>query len=182
MQCVAAAAESGEYQQLPERRRKGQSKANSWNNGAGKGANATGGCGGNGKGANSDSAAGASTSTTTGPTTAAAANKAGATAEEEDHRDPAERVKEIRAEEDRLRRARGQYPRMVATIDNELAQLSEEWGRLQPLGVNLQAAAGRTAHARAALSRAREKKVQAAKELRAHVEAFKNSEKEVDEA
>ncbi len=102
------------------------------------------------------------------------------------HKEPSERIKEIRAEEERLRRARGQFsdtnPRMLATIDNELAQLSAERETLQPLEVNLQAAAGKTAHARAALAKARERRDQAAKDLRAKIDAYKDVEREVKEA
>ncbi len=116
----------------------------------------------------------------------AAAAKPSAATEEEDHRDPVERVREIRTEEDRLRRARSQFlesnPRMVATIDRELETLSLEREKLQPLEVNLQAVAGRTAHARGAVAKAKEKKALAAKELRTHIESFKAAEKEVAEA
>ncbi len=101
-------------------------------------------------------------------------------------KDPTERVKEIRAEEERLRKARSQFvdvnPRMVAVIDSEMASLGAEREKLQPLEINLQAAAGRTANARASLAKARERKETAAKELRAKLEAFHAAEKEVKEA
>ncbi len=71
---------------------------------------------------------------------------------------------------------------MLATIDSELAQLSAERETLQPLEVNLQAAAGKTAHARAALAKAREKRDQAARDLRAKIDAYKDTEREVKEA
>ncbi len=71
---------------------------------------------------------------------------------------------------------------MVATIDQELEALSSEREKLQPLEVNLQAAAGRTAHARAALAKAKEKKAQAAKELRSQIESFTAAEKVVADA
>ncbi len=119
------------------------------------------------------------------PTTAAAG---GASSEDgaNTHKEPSERVKEIRAEEERLRRARSQFsdtnPRMLATIDDELAQLSAERETLQPLEVNLQAAAGKTAHARAALAKAREKRDQAARDLKAKIDAYKDVEREVKDA
>ncbi len=101
-------------------------------------------------------------------------------------KDPTERVKEIRAEEERLRKARSQFvdvnPRMVAVIDSEMASLSAEREQLQPLEINLQAAAGRTANARASLAKARERKETAAKELRARLEAYHAAEREVKEA
>ncbi len=71
---------------------------------------------------------------------------------------------------------------MLATIDSELAQLSAERETLQPLEVNLQAAAGKTAHARAALAKAKERREQAAKDLRAKIDLYKESEQEVKEA
>ncbi len=101
-------------------------------------------------------------------------------------KDPSERVKEIRSEEERLRKARAQFldvnPRMVAVIDDELANLGTEREQLQPLEINLQAAAGRTANARASLAKARERKDAAAKELRAKLDAYHAAEKEVKEA
>ncbi len=104
----------------------------------------------------------------------------------EDQRDPAERVKEIRAEEERLRRTKSQFsetnPRITALVDEELATLAAERERLQPLEVNLQAAAGRTAHARAFLAKAREKREAAAKVLREKLDALKEADKEVEDA
>ncbi len=101
-------------------------------------------------------------------------------------KDPTGRVKEIRLEEDRLKKTRAQLvdvnPRMLVFIDSELAKLSSERERLQPLEINLQAAAGRTANARAGLAKAKERKEAAAKELRSKLEAFRNAEKEVKEA
>ncbi len=166
----------------PSPSKQGAAKAqqSAWYKGAGKGTAAASWAG---KGA-SDNATGG------GAPPAAAASPAPTTAkpaaEEDEPKDPTERVREIRSEEDRLRRARSQFldvnPRMVTTIDKELEMLAAERERLQPLEVNLQAAAGRTAHARAALAKAKEKKVQAAKELRARIESFKNAEKDVAEA
>ncbi len=71
---------------------------------------------------------------------------------------------------------------MLSVIDEELAKLGSERERLQPLEVNLQAAAGRTAHARAALSKAKEKRTVAAGELRAQMEKYKIADKEVADA
>ncbi len=71
---------------------------------------------------------------------------------------------------------------MLAVIDEELEKLTLERERLQPLEVNLQAAAGRTAHARAALSKAKEKRTLAASELRAHMEKYKLADKDVVDA
>ncbi len=104
----------------------------------------------------------------------------------DDQRDPAERIKEIRAEEERLRRTKAQFaetnPRVTALVDEELAALAAEREKLQPLEVNLQAAAGRTAHARAFLAKAREKREVAAKSLREKLDALKEADKEVEEA
>ncbi len=119
------------------------------------------------------------------PAAAAAAAKP-ATAEENEQVDPAERVREIRTEEEKLRRTRGQYadnnPRMLAVIDGELEKLASEREKLQPLEVNLQAAAGRTAHARAALAKAKERRTLAASELRSQMEKYKLADKEVTDA
>ncbi len=154
-----------------------------WQKGANKGAAAYGSW--TGKGAN-ENAPGGGTAPAAAASPVPTPAKPGAATEEDEQRDPTERVREIRGEEDRLRRARGQFldvnPRMVATIDKELEMLASERERLQPLEVNLQAAAGRTAHARAALAKAKEKKTQAAKELRARIDAFKSAEKDVAEA
>ncbi len=121
-------------------------------------------------------------STTTGGATPAAKTSA----EEAEQQDPAERVREIRAEEEKLRRSRAQFaesnPRMLEAIDRELESLAAEREKLQPLEVNLQAAAGRTAHARAFLAKAKERKVQAAKELRTCMDKYRNADKEVAEA
>ncbi len=121
--------------------------------------------------------------------TLAAAAPAGGAATAEDGtevQDPVERVKEIRAEEERIRKTKAQFtesnPRIVATLDSELAALASERERLQPLEVNLQAAAGRTAHARAHLAKVKEKRDAAAKLLREKMEALKEADKEVDEA
>ncbi len=150
--------------------------------GAGKG-NGSNGAWSAGKGAASDSATG--TSSSTGPASPPAAAKPNR-AEDDDPLDPAERVREIRTEEEKLRRTRGQYvennPRMLAVIDEELEKLASEREKLQPLEVNLQAAAGRTAHARAALSKAKEKRTQAASELRSYMEKYKLADKEVTDA
>jgi hypothetical protein len=100
--------------------------------------------------------------------------------------DPAERIKEIRTEEERIRKSKAQFtdsnPRIVAMLDAELAALAAERERLQPLEVNLQAAAGRTAHARAHLAKIKEKREAAAKSLRERIEALKEADKEVEEA
>ncbi len=100
--------------------------------------------------------------------------------------DPAERIKEIRAEEERIRKSKSQFaetnPRIVATLDAELAALASERERLQPLEVNLQAAAGRTAHARAHLAKTKEKREIAARALREKMEALKEADREVEEA
>ncbi len=107
-------------------------------------------------------------------------------ADENEQTDPTERVRGIRNEEEKLRRTRGQYsennPRMLAFIDEELQKLAAEREKLQPLEVNLQAAAGRTAHARAALAKAKEKRTAAASELRASMAKYKLADKEVSEA
>ncbi len=106
--------------------------------------------------------------------------------EDSEQTDPTERVREIRNEEEKLRRTRGQYtennPRMLAFIDEELQKLAAEREKLQPLEVNLQAAAGRTAHARAALAKAKEKRTAAASELRASMAKYKSADKDVSEA
>ncbi len=158
-------------------------KSGTWGKGTGKGPATTNAW--NGKGV-SEGAAGAATHGAPGATQAPAAAKPAPANEEEEARDPAERVREIRSEEEKLRRARGQFadnnPRMVAAIDAELEQLATEREKLQPLEVNLQAAAGRTANARASLSKAKEKRTQAAKELRTYIEAYKAAEKDVAEA
>ncbi len=118
----------------------------------------------------------------------AAATAGGATAEDDstEVQDPVERVKEIRAEEERIRKSKAQFtdsnPRIVAALDTELAALASERERLQPLEVNLQAAAGRTAHARAHLAKVKERRDAAAKVLREKVEALKEADREVDEA
>ncbi len=121
------------------------------------------------------------TSIATAPATGAAVADEGV-----EGQDPAERVKEIRAEEERIRKSKAQFtdsnPRIVATLDAELAALASERERLQPLEVNLQAAAGRTAHARAHLAKTKERREAAAKALREKVEALKDADKEVEEA
>ncbi len=138
--------------------------------------------GGDGSGSNVGKGVPPAASQTPPPPTAAGCSDEAASQGKE----PSERVKEIRAEEERLRRARSQFadsnPRMLATIDSELAQLSAERETLQPLEVNLQAAAGKTAHARAALAKAKEKREQAAKDLRAKIDLYKETEREVKEA
>ncbi len=145
--------------------------------GGGGGINGT---GGGGKGGQEPRA------TTT--TYAAAAATAHATAADEnvETHDPAERIKEIRAEEERIRKSKAQFadtnPRIVATLDAELATLASERERLQPLEVNLQAAAGRTAHARAHLAKVKERREAAAKTLREKMEALKEADREVEEA
>ncbi len=150
--------------------------------GTGKGGGNNGAWGG-GKGSTADGASGASPPPASTPATAATKPN---TTEESETADPAERVREIRAEEEKLRRTRGQYvennPRMLSVIDQELEKLAAERERLQPLEVNLQAAAGRTAHARAALSKAKEKRALAASELRAQMEKYKAADKEVADA
>ncbi len=119
-------------------------------------------------------------------TTVAAAGCATAADESTEGQDPVERIKEIRAEEERIRKSRAQFadtnPRIMATLDTELAALASERERLQPLEVNLQAAAGRTAHARAHLAKVKERREAAAKSLREKVEALKEADKEVEEA
>ncbi len=149
----------------------GQSCLQSGGGGGGSGA------GGGGKGQELRPAAGA---VTTAPANAAAAD------ESTEGQDPAERIKEIRAEEERIRKSKSQFaetnPRIVATLDAELAALASERERLQPLEVNLQAAAGRTAHARAHLARTKERRDAAAKALREKVDALKEADKEVEEA
>ncbi len=150
--------------------------------GTGKGGGNNGAWGG-GKGSNADSANGPSPPPA--PSPAAAASKPNAT-DENETADPAERVREIRADEEKLRRTRGQYvesnPRMLSVIDQELERLAAEREKLQPLEVNLQAAAGRTAHARAALSKAKEKRALAASDLRAQMDKYKAADKEVADA
>ncbi len=162
----------------------GKATSKGWGKGGGSGQKAgggEGGGGGNGKGANAEAKPAAQ-----GPPAAAAAAPVGKEDSSDETKDPAERVKEIRAEEERLRRARGPFvdtnPRMVSVIDSELAKLASERECLQPLEINLQAAAGRTANARASLAKAREKKETAARELRNRLDAFREAEKEVKEA
>ncbi len=143
--------------------------------GGGGGGNGT---GNGGKGQEPRPAAAVTTATTTWATNADESSA--------DAQDPAERIKEIRAEEERIRKSKAQFadsnPRIVATLDAELAALASERERLQPLEVNLQAAAGRTAHARAHLAKIKEKRETAAKALREKVEALKEADKEVEEA
>ncbi len=133
--------------------------------------------GGGGKGQEQRPTANAAATTATCATTAEESAEA---------HDPAERIKEIRAEEERIRKSRAQFadtnPRIVATLDAELAALASERERLQPLEVNLQAAAGRTAHARAHLAKIKEKREMAAKALRERMEALREADKEVEEA
>ncbi len=154
-----------------------------WGKGGGGGQKANGGDGGggNGKGVNAEVKPAVQS-----PPATSATVPAGKEEGSDDAKDPAERVKEIRAEEERLRRARGPFvdtnPRMLSVIDSELAKLASERERLQPLEINLQAAAGRTANARASLAKAREKKETAARELRSRLDAFREAEKEVKEA
>ncbi len=109
-----------------------------------------------------------------------------ATDESTEGQDPAERIREIRAEEERIRKSKAQFaetnPRIVATLDAELTALASERERLQPLEVNLQAAAGRTAHARAHLAKVKEKREAAARALREKIEALKEADREVEEA
>ncbi len=135
------------------------------------------GTGGGGKGQEPRPAANATTATAA-CTTAADENTEG--------QDPAERIREIRAEEERIRKSKAQFadsnPRIVATLDAELAALASERERLQPLEVNLQAAAGRTAHARAHLARVKEKREAAARALREKMEALREADKEVEDA
>ncbi len=150
--------------------------------GAGKGSGSTGAWNvGKGNAAENN----ANASPPAGPAAATAAAKP-ATADDNEQVDPAERVREIRSEEEKLRRTRGQYvdgnPRMLAAIDGELEKLAAEREKLQPLEVNLQAAAGRTAHARAALSKAKERRTLAASELRSQMEKYTLADKEVTEA
>ncbi len=71
---------------------------------------------------------------------------------------------------------------MLEAIDKELEGLAAEREKLQPLEVNFQAAAGRTAHARASLAKAKERKAQAAKELRTYMDKYRSAEKEVADA
>ncbi len=138
-----------------------------------------GGCGSNGGGKGQEPRP-ATSATTTAPA-GAATTDGGA-----ESQDPAERIKEIRAEEERIRKSKSQFaesnPRIVATLDAELAALASERERLQPLEVNLQAAAGRTAHARAYLAKTKEKREAVAKALREKVEALKEADREVEEA
>ncbi len=140
---------------------------------------------GGGKGTGTDGNGNSSGQSASTSGTTPVATKASAV-DEEEPQDPAERVREIRAEEDKLRRTRGQFaennPRMLEVIDRELEQLSTEREKLQPLKVNLQAAAGRTAHARAALAKAEEKLTQAASELRAQMDKYRAADKEVADA
>ncbi len=169
---------------LPPAQAAGDSaKGRAANKGGGKGTGAPSVWGGKGSSEGAASAAMPGAPAAPQPPVAA---KTGGTGDEEEARDPTERVREIRGEEEKLRRARGQFsehnPRMVAAIDAELEQLSAEREKLQPLEVNLQAAAGRTANARASLAKAKERKTQVAKILRAQIEAYKTAEKEVAEA
>ncbi len=160
-------------------------------NSADKGQKATGkapgtaGWNGAGKGPPADSSHGPGAHTGGAAPTAAAA-KPTTGAEQDEGQDPAERIRDIRSEEEKLRRSRSQYadinPRLVSAIDEELAKLASEREKIQPLEVNLQAAAGRTANARAALSKAREKRALAAKELREYMERYKTADREVGEA
>ncbi len=135
------------------------------------------GTGGGGKGQEPRPAANATTAAAA-CTTAADENTEG--------QDPAERIREIRAEEERIRKSKAQFadsnPRIVATLDAELAALASERERLQPLEVNLQAAAGRTAHARAHLAKVKEKREAAARALREKMEALREADKEVEDA
>ncbi len=148
----------------------------------------SGGWGSGGKGPAMDNGgnAGAGTSSAGGATPAAAAPKAPAGPENDEAQDPADRVRDIRSEEEKLRRSRSQYadvnPRLVSAIDEELAKLAAEREKLLPLEINLQAAAGRTANARAALAKAKEKRVLAAKELRDYMDRYKTADKEVADA
>ncbi len=151
--------------------------------GGGKGAaTGNGGAWGAGKGTTTEGAS--SASATPGPASPPAPKPH--SAEENEPTDPTERVREIRNEEEKLRRTRGQYsennPRMLAFIDDELQKLAAEREKLQPLEVNLQAAAGRTAHARAALAKAKEKRAAAANELRASMAKYKSADKDVTDA
>ncbi len=119
-------------------------------------------------------------------TAVAATACATSTEENTEAHDPAERIKEIRTEEERIRKSKAQFadsnPRIVAALDAELASLASERERLQPLEVNLQAAAGRTAHARAHLAKIKEKREAAARALRERMEALREADKEVEEA
>ncbi len=147
-----------------------------WGKGGGPGPKAGGGGqnyaaqGGGGGGGNGTGGGNGQELRPTASTTAAAATCAAAADENTEGHDPAERVKEIRAEEERIRKSKAQFadsnPRIVATLDSELATLASERERLQPLEVNLQAAAGRTAHARAHLAKIKEKREAAARALR----------------
>ncbi len=118
--------------------------------------------------------------------TAATTGSASTVDEGTEGQDPSERIKDIRAEEERIRKSKAQFtdsnPRIVATLDAELAALAAERERLQPLEVNLQAAAGRTAHARAHLAKVKERREAAAKSLRERIEALKEADKEVEDA
>ncbi len=151
--------------------------------GAGKGAGNGGGPWTTGKGAVAESYSSVA-SAATPPTPAGP--KPHPTEDGSELADPTERVREIRNEEERLRRTRGQYtehnPRMLSFIDEELQKLAAEREKLQPLEVNLQAAAGRTAHARAALAKAKEKRAAAASELRTAMEKYKQADKDVQDA
>ncbi len=153
---------------------------------SGKAAGTPGGWYGAGKGPVADNSHNTGAGSGGGAAPAAAAPKAPAGTEHDDAQDPAERVRDIRSEEEKLRRSRSQYadinPRLVDAIDQELSKLAAEREKLQPLEVNLQAAAGRTANARAALSKAKEKRTLAAKELRDYMERYKAADKEVSEA
>ncbi len=148
-----------------------------WQSHVGQSGSGGGGGTGGGKGQEPRPAASAATSV---PACAAA------TDEGAEGQDPAERIKEIRAEEERIRKSKSQFaesnPRIVATLDAELAALASERERFQPPEVNLQAAAGRTAHARAHLAKTKEKRENAARALREKVEALKEADKEVEEA
>ncbi len=168
---------------LPPARAASEGNGAKAHKGAGKGAGAGGnGAWNTGKGAAAESTNSASTAP--GPTPPPAPKPH--SAEDHEQTDPTERVREIRNEEEKLRRTRGQYtennPRMLAFIDEELQKLAAEREKLQPLEVNLQAAAGRTAHARAALAKAKEKRAAAASELRAAMEKYRQADKDVLDA
>ncbi len=152
----------------------------------GKAAGVPGNWNGAGKGPATDSGHNPGANTGGAAPAAAAPKPTTGGTEHDDVQDPAERIREIRGEEEKLRRSRSQYadlnPRMVDAIDQELAKLAAEREKLQPLEVNLQAAAGRTANARAALSKAKEKRTLAAKDLREYMERYKAADKEVSDA
>ncbi len=163
-----------------------------WGKGGGPGPKAGGGGqnyaaqGGGGGGGNGTGGGKGQELRPTASTTAAAATCAAAADENTEGHDPAERIKEIRAEEERIRKSKAQFadsnPRIVATLDAELTALASERERLQPLEVNLQAAAGRTAHARAHLAKIKEKREAAARALRERMEALREADKEVEDA